>query len=453
MPPSVETLGLVTPHASWRVFAFGALVALGTIVAIGLWPALRASDVDVSEPLKDGSAITRRARWRYQPVVVAEIALSLVLLMGVSLLTRAAGSLTESMLGYDRQGLLRAWVWVGAAGIGPDSARALSRRLLARLAALPDVRSAAAVEPWGERSVWSEFYDGSNGILSGASVIRVSDGFLRTLGVPVLQGRDFVPGDEQSGAVIVDQAAATALWPDGHAVGRLVEIGDPALGHRWLPVVGMARHALVWGPPVDPDLKPDGVVYQAWQPGAFTLARAVGWQLAVRTPGLSRQAAVSLRQVIRDVLPGAQVLYVQPWLARWDTEVRARYFLIGIFATFSAFALALAAVGLYGVVSYSVSQRMREFAVRVAVGAARPDMVRLVAHDAIVMTLAGVGLGAFLAMWGSTLLGDWLFDVYHTDARSLLVAELVLFGAAILACLQPVLRATHADPVQILRAI
>jgi hypothetical protein len=139
MPPRVETLGLVTPHASWRVFAFGALVALGTIVVFGLWPALRASDVDVGEPLKDGSAVTRRVRWRYQPVVVAEIALSLVLLMGVTLLTRAAGRLSESMLGYDRQGLLNARVFLGRP-VRPDSAPTLLRNLLARVAALPEVR-------------------------------------------------------------------------------------------------------------------------------------------------------------------------------------------------------------------------------------------------------------------------------------------------------------------------
>lgn len=124
-----------------------------------------------------------------------------------------------------------------------------------------------------------------------------------------------------------------------------------------------------------------------------------------------------------------------------------------MFAAFAAFALLLAAVGLYGVVSYTVTQRMREFAVRVAVGAPRPSLVRLVAHDAVAMTLAGIGLGAFLAMWASTLLGSWLADVYHTDALSLVVAEGVLAVAALVACLHPVLRATRANPIEILRAI
>jgi ABC-type antimicrobial peptide transport system permease subunit len=191
-------------------------------------------------------------------------------------------------------------------------------------------------------------------------------------------------------------------------------------------------------------------VYQAWQPSELSSS---GWQLAMRTSARSGPGAVALRQGIQDALPGSRTLHVEPWLWFFDTELRARHFLIGVFAAFSAFALALAAVGLYGVVSYSVSQRMREFALRIAVGAPGRDLVKLVAHDAIVMTLAGVGLGAFLAMWGSTLLGEWLFDVHHTDARSLVLAELVLFGAAILACFQPALRAMRADPVEILRAI
>jgi predicted permease len=446
MPPSVETLGMVTPHASWRVFAFGALVALGTIVIFGLWPALRASDVDVSEPLKDGSAVTRRVRWRYQPVVVAEIALSLVLLMGVTLLTRAASRLSESMLGYDRQGLLNARVWPGGA-VRRDSAQAVMRNLLARVAALREVRSVAAVDDAGTRSVKSEFFDGVNGVLAETPVLPVSESFLRTLGIPVLQGRDFVAGDEAAGAVIVDEVVASALWPDGKAVGRWITL-DP--DGRWVRVVGVARRALAGGPGSGPDPAPQGAVYQAWQPREVP---AYGWQLAIRTSALGGPAAVALRDGIRDALPGGRALYVEPWLTHFDTELRARYFLLGVFAAFSAFALVLATVGLYGVVSYAVSQRMREFAVRVAVGAPGRDLVRLVAHDAAVMTLAGVGLGAFLAMWGSTLLGEWLFDVYHTDVRSLVAAELVLFGAAMLACLQPALRAMRADPVQILRAI
>ncbi|MBI2537343.1 MAG: hypothetical protein HYW06_10375, partial [Gemmatimonadetes bacterium] len=142
-----------------------------------------------------------------------------------------------------------------------------------------------------------------------------------------------------------------------------------------------------------------------------------------------------------------------PWLGDFDDAMRARYVLISVFGAFSMFALVLATIGLYGVVSYSVSQRMREFAVRIAVGAPSRDVMKLVAHDGAVMILAGTGIGAFLAMWGSTLLGDWLYNVYHTDAVALVIAEAVLLLAGFAACLQPALRAMRANPVEILRAI
>ena len=384
MPPSVTTLGIVTPLPSWRVFTAGVLAGVATIALFGLWPALRASDVEVSEPLKDSAATTTgKRRWRYRPVVVVETALTLVLLMGVTLLTRAADRLSGSILGFERQDLLDASVWLGGV-VGPDSARRISQDLLERVGALPSVQSVAAYEGQGNRLVTSELYDGVNGILNRASVFRVGEGFLRTVGVPVLQGSGFAPGDAHSGAVIVDEPAERALWPDGRAVGRLIHVEGIEGNRAWLQVVGVARRASVRGPPADPYLPAEGVIYQAWQPDSTS-----GWRLAVRTRGLDGQAAVALRQRIRDALPGGGALWIRPWLSDFDARLRARYFLVTIFGAFSAFALTLAAIGLFGVVSYSVSQRMREFAVRIAVGALGPDVMKLVAHDGAVMVLAG----------------------------------------------------------------
>jgi predicted permease len=451
MPPSVRGVGIVRPQASWRVFVAGLAAAAGTLALFGLWPAIRASNVDVSEPLKDaGASTTVRRRLRYSPLVMAEVALSLVLLMGVVLLTRAGERIRDTALGFDREGLLRARVWTGRGMVRADSLERISRDLLVRVRALPEVRAVAAIGGSGTVSAMSEFYDGYNGILARTSRYLVTDGFLETLGIPVLQGRDFLPGDEQAGVVIVDEAAATALWPDGRAVGQLIKLSGPERNTPWVWVVGVARAGSVDGPPADPYLPPEGAVYQAWQPQG----RYYGWGLAIRTTGaqLEVSAALALRQAIRDALPGGRALSVEPWLSDLDREVRARDFLVGVFGAFSAFALVLASMGLYGVVSYSVSQRMREFAVRIAVGAPARDVVKLVARDGAVMILAGTGVGAFLAMWASTLLGDWLYNVFHTDALSLIVAEVVLLAAGFAACLQPALRAMRANPVEILRA-
>ena len=452
MPPNVPTLGIVPPQASWRVFAAGLLAALGTVVIFALGPAVRASDVHVSEPLKEGATATSGGgHRRYSPVVVLEVALSLVLLMGAALLTKSAGRLSMSTLGFDRKGLLESWVWLGRREADQvDSIRKLSHDLLARIAALPAVRSVGAqASRGGTAAVMSEFYDGSSGFLPRTSLHYVNHGFLRTLGIPVIEGRDFAPGDEDARVAIVDQTVAAALWPDRRALGQLIRFRTVRGEGAPYRVVGVARAAFAAGPWPEPYVPSQGAVYVAWQPGPT----ARGWQLAIRTTKLDAAAAVALRQTIRDALPGGGAVWLEPWLFDFDTEMRARYFLVRVFSAFSVFALALAAIGLYGVVSYSVSQRMREFAVRIAVGAPSKNVIKLVAHDGAVMILAGTGIGAFLAMWGSTLLGDWLYTVHHTDAVSLVVAEAVLFLAGLAACLQPALRAMRANPVEILRAI
>jgi hypothetical protein len=407
--------------------------------------------VDLSGPLKDASAgIAGRRQSRYSPLVVVEVALSLMLLMGVALLTKAADRLSGAVAGFERAGLMEAWVWAGRGMVRADSAQRTLRDLLARVEALPEVQSVAAMgNRGGNRSIMSEFYDGHNGLLSRVSVYAVTDGFLRTMGIPVLQGRDLLPGDEDAGAVVVDASVATALWPDGRAVGRLVKVSNFRGEATWHRVVGVARQTFARGPEAERFVPSQGEVYQAWKPDS----RTTGWWLALRIPQVDAGVRLSVRRTIQDALPGSGTLYLRPWLSEFNDVVRARYFLAKVFGAFSGFALALSAIGLYGVVSYSVSQRMREFAVRLAIGAPARTVMNLVAHDGAVMVLAGTGLGAFLAMWGSTLLGDWLGSVHHTDARSLVIAEAVLLLAGFAASLQPALRAMRANPVEILRAI
>ena len=295
----------------------------------------------------------------------------------------------------------------------------------------------------------SEAYDGHNGLATHTSVLRVGDGFLRTLGIRVLRGRAFLPGDERSAVAIVDEAAARWLWPDGQAVGRAVKLGGPTSNGPWYRVVGVARTAPAAGPLPDPYLPNEGTIYVAWMP-----QRELGWRLAIRIERDDARTEIAVRQAMRDALgPRGGVMWVRPWGWDFEAAMRARYFLIKVFGSFSGFALLLAAIGLYGVVSYSVSQRMREFAVRIAVGAPARDVLKLVARDATVMILAGAGLGAFVAMWASSLLGDWLYNVPHTDAAALVTAEVVLLIAGLAASLQPALRAMRANPVEILRAI
>jgi putative ABC transport system permease protein len=448
IPQYVLNVGLVPLHPSWRVFVFGLGLASATLLLFGLWPALRASDVDVSEPLKENSAAAvGRRRWRYSPLVIAEVGLSLILLMGATLLVKAAERESNTALGYDRTGLLDARIALGSR-IADTAVARVDHDVVTRIRTLPGVRGATAVALGrANGAAMSEAYDGTNGLLTRAAGGHVDDGFFAAFGLPVIRGRTFLPGDERDSALIVDALAARNLWPDGHAVGRRVKLGGPESHSLWYRVVGVVRTAEIQGPPGDPYLQPEGAIYVAWAP------RTRAFDVVIRTAHLDAAGSVALRESIRQALPPGGYVYVRPWLSQFDSRMRAQFFLVRVFGSFSAFALLLAATGLYGVISYSVTQRMREFAVRLAVGAPTGDIVRRVTHDAAVMVLAGTSIGAFVAMWASRLLGDWLWTVNHTDVIALVVAEAVLLLAGLAAALQPALRAMRANPVEILRAI
>lgn len=457
MPPSVREVGLAVPYLSWRVFVFGLAATGVTLVLFGLLPAIRASDVSVAEPLKDNTGTTTgKVRFRYNPLVIAQVAVSLVLLMGAALLTKAAARVAEYPFGYETRGLLRAWLRLPRGWISLDSASSLDSAgrmihdLLAHVRSRDSVLAAAA---WSwilpeEYTVISEDFDGERGFITTDHAAAVSPDFLRALGIPVIRGRDFLPGDEATSAVILEEDAIPWLWRGGDPVGRMVKLGDADTDAPWLRVIGIARRASL-GFKWDPDL-PDRF-------GLYVVSRRYPplGQLAIRVQGSEWGGALRLQKEIRAVLPpsqGAARAWVHRWAEDWEMRVGARVFLVRVFSGFSVFALGLAAIGLYGVLAYGVSQRLREFAIRMALGAESGRVLRLVLHDGAVMVLAGTALGAFLAMFSAPILGDWLYDVFFTDAPSLVIAEVVLLVAGLAACLVPALRATRADPVEILRA-
>lgn len=454
VPPEMEWIGILAPHLSWRVFAFGLAATALTVLLFGLLPAVRASDVDVSEPLKDGAGTTTgRMRGRYSALVVAEVALSLVLLMAAGLLTRAAARLTFFDFGYDAQRLWRVDPGLPWRTTMPGrEAIALYAGLLDRLRHIEGIRDAA----WGHGMavtgdmVTSEGADGARRQLLVRGVLAVSPGFLRTKGVGIVRGRDFLDGDAlATGGVIVDELAARRLWPRGaDPVGRMLKLGDAESGARWLPVLGVARQVRDFS--AEPFADPDPVIYVV-----IPNDSAVHRTLVVHVAREDDAAlAERVRRMLRATVPGASwgFVFISPYSEGAEDMARVRAFLAGIFSTFSAFALLLAAVGLYGVLAYSVGQRMREFGVRVALGARPADLLRLVLHEGAVMLLAGTAIGALFAMWAGTLLDAWLYDVYHTDAVALVSSEAMLVGVALLACLIPALRASRADPMEILRA-
>jgi putative ABC transport system permease protein len=289
--------------------------------------------------------------------------------------------------------------------------------------------------------------------LSGYSV--VSPSFLQTLGIPILRGRDFAPGDATGPApvAIVDADAAARLWPDvPDPVGRMLKLGAAPSRAPWVRVVGVTP-AVEYEPRLDPDLPPEPIVYVVL-PNDPMMNR----QLVVRATSESgargrQRLAVLVRRDLQVVMPTAGAITVTSWLQDYEGRRQEQAFMASLFGAFAAFGLALCAVGLYGVLAYTVSRREREFAVRIALGARRRDVARLVVHDAAVTALAGVGLGAFVALFVTRTVSDSVGTIPYADVTALVAAEAALFLVALAASLGPVRRAAAANPVEILRAI
>jgi putative ABC transport system permease protein len=449
MPPSVNWVGLVEPHLSWRVFALAAIAAAGSAIIFGLIPAARvAARLDVTEPLKESAGTTTgRRRQHYSPLVVAETGVALVLLMGGGLLLRTVYWLEQAPLGYEPSTLLEAFV---AGTARHDSARVPTRWIdvLAAARFAPGVRDAAyrLNGPLVGGAVTAEMTSDTPRVITMLSYSIVSPSYLEVLGLPVLRGRNFEPGDANgSGVAILDAVAAEQLYPGQDPIGHMVKLGAPRYAAPSVPIVGVVRSPLA---------TLEGDIYtrhpSLWVAQSPPDAR--GAAILVRMSSGSPRVAVDLRQRLRE-LPGVLFATVQRYDADREAALTSRRFLADVFVGMGVVALALAALGLYGVLAYAVNQRMREFGVRVALGADARQLRGMILHDGLVMLLGGIGLGAFVALAAARYLDAVLVAVLPSDVVSLVLSETVLLAVGLAAALAPARRAARANPLDILRAV
>jgi predicted permease len=452
VPRQLWWLGIVRPALSWRVFVLAALAAAAAAVLFGLLPAIRvARAVSLDEPLKDGAGTTARTRQRYSALVISEVALALALMMGAGLLLKVVHRIGSYQFNFAARQLLRSGIFLPRdSAVGAPDLTAVELRVIAAVRTVPGVVDAAAVSgarpPGG--AISAEAVGDSTGLLTMLSYPIVTPGYLRTLGLPILQGRDFEDGDlAGDGAVILNSVAAARLYPGEKALGHMVKLGAPARDAPWLRIVGVCR-TLVEG---------QRGTSEAFSPAVYVARRpAPGSRLAsilIRTAREDSRVTAAVSEKLRTLGSGVGS-WVFPYLSWWEAELQSQGFLARLFAMMGAFALLLAAVGIYGVLAYAVNRRLREFAVRIAVGAQRADMLKLVLHDGLVMILAGTGLGAFFAFWAAGFLTTILEDqhVLPTDVLTLIAVEVVLIAVATAATLAPAVRAMRADPIEILRA-
>ncbi len=451
VPQNLWWRGIVRPQLSWRVFGLTAFAAGAASMLFGLLPAARvARAVSLDEPLKDGAGTTARTRQRHSALVISEVALALVLLMGAGLLIKAVHRIASYEFNFAARQLLRSGIFVPKpAGGQASDLLGTELRVVAALRAVPGVVDAAAesfARPPG-LTVTAEMEGDSTRLLTLDRVSIITPAYLRTMGLPVLAGRDFEDGDlAGDGVAVLNSVAAARLYAREPATGHMVKLGAASSDGPWLRVVGVCR-TLAVGPPGDLRFNPEVYVVRRPEPNQ-RIAKAL-IHTSREDPRIT--AAVSAKLATLGPSVGFQVT---PYLSDWEAEVRSQGFLARLFATMGAFALLLAAIGIYGVLAYTVNRRLREFAVRVALGAQRTDLWKMVLHDGMVMTLAGTALGAFVAFWAAGLLGAFLEDqqVLPTDVFVLIAAEAVLIVVASAATLGPAFRAMRADPIEILRA-
>ena len=450
-PPYVPQLGEYVPGMSWRTFAFALAAAVAVLLLAGVAPALRAAATPPSEPMKDGGGSTQRRGRRYSPLIIAEVALSTALLMTAALFGMSSYRLATYQFRVDARRLVTASLGYRFGGKSPSGGvEPTFDAVLARLRRIDGVRDAATrryEHPWHVMVVGENGAAGEHRMNLRAYAI-VSPSYLRTVGIPVIDGRDFEEGDRSgAGVAIVDADGARRLWPTlASPVGRMLKLGSEDSRGEWVRVVGVTP-AVASAPRRDTDAAPDPNVYVV-----FPHDTAESRDLVIATRKEDAGLPLVIRRTLQQAVPGAGFVRVERWLAGHEDKVRFQTFLAMLYCAFSAFALVLCAAGLYGALAYSVSLRLREFSIRASLGATRRHLLPNVVHDAAVTALAGIGIGAFVALVATRYLMDALYPIAFAEVKALAIAEAILLLVAAAAAFRPVMRAVRANPAEALQA-
>lgn len=447
----VGWLTTLAPAWSWKFFVTSLGAAAAVALLLGALPALQVARIQPMEPLKESSGgTTGRGARRVQILVAFELAVSLSLLMATALFARSTLLLGDFQFGFNASHVLSVsgnlvYKW-NAERLGTENPVSI---MLPRVEAMEGVESASTLAT-GHPDRSQIFSDRTVGIapMLVEDYLITGPHFMRTMGIPLVSGRDFEPGDDYRGAVILDERAVPYLFPDGKAVGHTIRFGGDASGAPWLEVIGVARRADL----SLPKYLADG---PRWPPIYASKGEhnTREWQVVARVSGNGPAASVRISRALNALFPaGIAQATVYPFSSDFDSRMRFGISLMRVFLAVGIASLALAAAGLFAVMSYMVNQRMREFAVRVAIGARGGHLWRLVLRDAAQMALAGTAFGAFGGFLAGSLYGGALYGVGSTDVVSLIISECVLLAVSFGVCVVPALRATRADPVEILRA-
>jgi putative ABC transport system permease protein len=406
--PRLHEIGLHVPVFLWTLG-----ISLVTGVVFGLAPALQASRPDLNKALKESSGqnLGSHSRSRLRNVlVVSEVAVALLLLVGAGLMTRSFFRLQQVNPGFEAANVLSMYIALPTQKYRRQQTNGFYDQLIERVAKLPGVKSVAGIDPLplSNADVTTTF------LVEGAPFVALADrpdvgqrvvtpGYFQTMSIPLLKGRSFTEYDRNNtpGVIIVNEALARRYWPNQDAVGKRLGFEEDPGKQIWREIVGVVGNV-------------------------------------IRNQVLS----VDKDQPVSDVMTMEQ---------RLAKSVASSRFVMLLLGTFSILALGLAAVGIYGVMAYLVTQRTQEIGVRMALGAQKRDVLKLVVGKGMALALIGaaIGLGASMAL--TRLMRSLLFEVTPTDWLTFVIASTVLLFVSLLACYLPARRATKVDPLIALR--
>ena len=448
--PRLDQIGI-----DGRVLGFTLLISLATGFLFGVVPALQASKPDLNESLKEGgrsstSGVERR-RVR-STLVVLEVALSLILLIGAGLMIKSFSQLQKVDLGFNPDRLVSMNIQLSRTKYQGPQSQAFFRQLIERVEAMPGVESAGAIS-----AIFIDALPNStNFTVEGkppmpiaeqieTPVDTVTPSYFRTMGISLLRGREFSEQDglETQPVAIINDTFARRFWPGEDPIGQRYKFGDSTSNAPWMTVVGVVGDMRRTGLDVD-------VRCETFLP--YTQRRFVGFlSLVVRAKADPGGIATAVRDQVWSMDPNQPVSHIRTMDQLLDGMMAQRRLNMVLFALFGGVALVLAAVGVYGVISYSVTQRTHEIGVRMALGAGRADVLRMILKNGMTLVLIGVAMGVAASFGLTRLMSTLLFGVSATDVATFMIISGILSFVAFTACLVPALRAIKVDPMIALR--
>ena len=438
-----------------RVFAFTLALSILTAFIFGIVPALFASKPDLQEAIKEtGQTVTSSSGLKFHSLlIVSEIAVTLVLLVGAGLMIRSFLRLHEVNPGFNTENMLTMRIWLPASRYGSNEQQtAFFQQVIDRIETVPAVRAVGAIQDIplkANRMGFSFVIEGRAAALSveepNAAYRAITPEYFRTMSIPLLGGREFTRQDDRNAppVVIINRSMAQQFFSGEDPIGKRIRFGEQDA--PWYSIVGIVGDVKHMGL----DAQEGAAIYQPYDQKQFSFLR---WMtLVMRTDSEPTGVIAAVRSQVQAVDKDQPVYDIATLEQLLSISVAKPRFYMALLGSFALLALVLASVGIYGVMSFSVNRRRRELGIRLALGADRGDIFKLVVARGLLLTLTGVVIGVAASFALTRVMASLLFGVTATDPLTFVAIPLLLTGVALGACFVPARRATKVDPMIALR--